>query len=339
MDFDIDNEWESFLETNEIYEKVPVPAVMDGAPPPEPNELYISTKSLINYLSSPIDITDLFWNISVLDYSSAQEGVVKKQMKFTSFTQDTLDGIRQRLDTETSYVDEQVSYTINNPTGRIQFKDVRKISIGLCKRDIVSPKSKRVGAFYNCLAIVIRIRMLPDESFKEMHVKLFNTGKVEIPGIQSIEHEAYVLSKVLDILNSHIVGSVPIRFREDYNEIVLINSNFNCNFYINRDALYDILQKKYCIKCVYEPCSYPGIQCKYVLATEMEVSYMIFRTGSVLIVGKCSEADIYAIYEYVKRILVDEYVNIHQVGCLGAAEPVIKKQKKVKTKTVHFYDI
>ena len=338
MDFDIDTEWESFLETNEIGETY-VPRLEDTSEVPVADPLYISTKSLIKYLSNTIDIIDLFWSIPILEYSEPSEGVIKKQMKFTSFTPEALRGITDRLSGETAFVDQQVSYTIDNPDGRIQFKDVRKISIGLSKRDLLSPKSRKIGAFYNCLAIIVRIRMPFEEMFREMHVKLFNTGKVEIPGIQSTEHENYVLTQVLNVLNQNSRVSSPITFRADHTEIVLINSNFNCNFYINRDELYDILQKKYSIKCVYEPCSYPGIQCKYILAPKVEVSYMIFRTGSVLIVGKCSEEEIYRIYEYVKQILLDEYPNVHQVQAALLIDPVPKKQKKIKTKTVHFYDI
>jgi TATA-box binding protein (TBP) (component of TFIID and TFIIIB) len=338
MDFDIDTEWESFLETNEIGEMLDT-KVVDSTEVPVTDPLYISTKSLIKYLSTTIDIVDLFWSIPIMEYSRPSEGVIKKQMKFTSFTPESLRGIKDRLSNETVYVDEQINYTIDNPDGRIQFKDVRKISIGLSKRDLISPKSRKIGAFYNCLAIILRIQMPLEESFREMHVKLFNTGKVEIPGIQSTEHEEYVLQKVVDVLNSNIQNSVPITFRSDHTEIVLINSNFNCNFYINRDILYDILQKKYSIKCVYEPCSYPGIQCKYILAPKVEVSYMIFRTGSVLIVGKCSEEEIYRIYEYVKQILYDEYPNIHQIQAIPSSETIPKKPKKVKTKTIHFYEV
>ena len=37
---------------------------------------------------------------------------------------------------------------------------------------------------------------------------------------------------------------------------VLVNSNFNCGFYINRDKLADILKTKYNIHVYYDSCSY-----------------------------------------------------------------------------------
>ena len=37
---------------------------------------------------------------------------------------------------------------------------------------------------------------------------------------------------------------------------------------------------------------------------------MIFRTGSVLIVGKCSDELLLIIYEFIKKILYDNYEEI-----------------------------
>ena len=37
---------------------------------------------------------------------------------------------------------------------------------------------------------------------------------------------------------------------------------------------------------------------------------MIFRTGSVLIVGKCSESIIDVIYNFVRNMLEEEYENV-----------------------------
>ena len=334
MDFNIDDEWQSFLDTNELMDVPTKEPVFGSEVAPIADQLYISTKSLINYLTDPLDITQLFWDIPVSAYSTPTECVIKKQMKFTTYTEEDLAVIHGKLLNETAHIDEHVLCTINNPDGRIKFKDVRKISVGLSKRDMISNKCKKSGAFYNCLAIIVRIKLPDDVKFREMHVKLFNTGKLEVPGIQSVRHGEYILQKLLMILNECIHPTSPITFRDNYTEIVLINSNFNCNFYINRDVLFDKLKKKYAIKCVYEPCSYPGIQCKYTISPTVEVSYMIFRTGSVLIVGKCTDADIYTIYEFVKNILATEYSEINQ--------PVIdlpnasSKHKKIRTRTIYF---
>ena len=82
MDFDIDNEWQLFLDTNEIKDEPSVytEPVLDGTPP-ETDPLYISTKSLINYISTSIDINTLFWKIPISMYSTPTECIIKKQIK------------------------------------------------------------------------------------------------------------------------------------------------------------------------------------------------------------------------------------------------------------------
>ena len=38
---------------------------------------------------------------------------------------------------------------------------------------------------------------------------------------------------------------------------------------------------------------------------------MIFRTGSVLIVGKCNEAILHDIYDFLKNMLETEFANVN----------------------------
>ena len=53
---------------------------------------------------------------------------------------------------------------------------------------------------------------------------------------------------------------------------------------------------------------------------------MIFRTGSVLIVGHCDEDILHIIYEFLKEILRDEYFEIRTITNMP------KKKKKAQTK-------
>jgi hypothetical protein len=63
------------------------------------------------------------------------------------------------------------------------------------------------------------------------------------------------------------------------------------------------------------------------------ISFMVFRTGSVLIVGKCDDIFLYEVYEFLKKIFHDEYTNI----ATQTNSPVIKKElkpKKQRKKTI-----
>jgi TATA-box binding protein (TBP) (component of TFIID and TFIIIB) len=321
---------------------------------PTSSEIYISTKTKIAYLNKPIDLKYMFWSIPVIKYMEPKNGVIKKQMKFNSNSEEEIEDIKNRLKNENHY-DEQIITSINNPSGRIKFKDIRKITIGLSKKDIMSYRSKKKSAFYNCFVLILRIKV--DTIFKEFHVKIFNTGKLEIPGIQNDHSFNMILKLVLETLQPHTIEQLC--YKENTCETVLINSNFNCGFYINREALYDILRYKYNIQSIYDPCSYPGIQCKFYFNPDVDiqngcqisqdnkelyknvsqVSFMIFRTGSVLIVGKCDENVLILIYEFLKSILLNEYRNICQKNTnndkiTDGNQIKLDKKKKIRRKNI-----
>ncbi len=56
---------------------------------------------------------------------------------------------------------------------------------------------------------------------------------------------------------------------------------------------------------------------------------MIFRTGSVLIVGKCEEYILYQVYNYIKNILTIEYHNINVNNTDIKCNHLLKKKKKI----------
>jgi hypothetical protein len=57
---------------------------------------------------------------------------------------------------------------------------------------------------------------------------------------------------------------------------------------------------------------------------------MIFRTGSVLIVGRCDENVLMIIYEFLKIILRNEFKNICQKNTKNSDSDVVLKDKKKK---------
>ena len=182
----IDDDWENFLENGiETFEEEPdiVNSILEEETNiPKSTELYISTKTKILYMNSKVDLIYLFWKLPILDYSEPRDGILKKQMKFNSTTLEELEEIHERKK-EYKCVTENIIYNSEHVHLRDNsFKDVRKVSIGISKKDIMSYRSKEKSAFYNCFVMNLRIKN--GDVFKEVHVKVFNTGKLEIPGIQ-----------------------------------------------------------------------------------------------------------------------------------------------------------
>ena len=311
---------------------------------PKCSDIYISTQTKIAYLNQKIELYKLFWKIPILDYFKAEEGIIKKSIKINCNDKKEVETLEEKIK-QRKNISVSILSQIDNPNGRkIKFKDVRKIDVGLCKKDLTSYRKKKRGAFYNCFALILRINY--NGEFKEVHVKIFNTGKLEIPGIQYDDLLIITLNKLIDILTPMVPDII---YNKDDVDTVLINSNFNCGFYIDRFKLFQKLRHKYGFHASYDPCSYPGIQCKFYYNEEKEiqtgiydekikenwitVSFMIFRTGSVLIVGNCNSDILKIIYKYLKTILQDEFNEIS----IDNNEPLKKKpKKKVKKKVLLF---
>jgi TATA-box binding protein (TBP) (component of TFIID and TFIIIB) len=365
----VDNEWQNFISAKyeddddgsneELGEEDVDDSILSAniakglqQEAPKATEIYISTKSKIAYLNQPIDLKTLFWGIKVIPYSTPRNGVIKKQMKFNSLTQEEHDEVQGNLKNETHY-DQQIITSINNPTGRIKFKDIRKISVGVSKKDIMSYRCKQKSAFYNCFVMIMRIKI--QSMFKEFHIKVFNTGKMEIPGVQNDDIFQEVLNNILTTMQPFIKDTLSYNQKSD---TVLINSNFNCGFFINREVLFDLMKYKYNIQCIFDPCSYPGIQCKFYYNKDLTeqtgsqiseedkkkyknivaVSFMIFRTGSILIVGMCDENVLFTIYEFLKKMLVREFSKINQKIITAENTPLKEKKTKVRRKSI-FVDV
>ena len=318
-------------------------------------DLHISTKTKVLYLNQKIDIHSIFWKIPIIEYWQPIEGVVKKQIKVVSTSEEEYEEYKKKLE-GINYYKEHIIKQINSTTnlGRGKFKDERKITIGISKKDIMNCRGKIKNAFYNCFALIMRFKH--EELFREIHVKVFNTGKMEIPGILNFKLLEVVKKIILNLLKQFVVDEELLFVdKNDKDENVLINSNFNCGFYINREKLHHLINKKYGIETSFDPCTYPGVKCKYYFNNHLdfdhdlqtgrinvedrsmkmnelndnekytEISFMVFRTGSCLIVGNCSEKILYFIYQFLKNILIAEYSVIHVIN-----EENNTKQKKTK---------
>lgn len=356
---DLEQEWLNFTEYNEQTNDTDSNDT-NCSIKPECSDIYISTKTKICYLNSSVDIFNVFWNLPILDYHLPQEGIIKKTVKVNCENEEDSNRLDKLIDDE-SKINPQVDvYTINKNTNKNEgkYKDVRKITVGLSKKDLLNNRKKKKSAFYNCFAIIYRI--LYNGEFREVHLKVFNTGKLEIPGIQEDAMMFYALEKLCPLMTSITKTSVTYNKTDIQN--VLINSNFKCNYYINRDKLFNLLKYKYNIHSLYDACSYPGIQCKYyhninnnnndgicTCSTKCgfreksnvkksksrctEVSFMVFRTGSILIVGHCNEDVLYKVYLFLKNILLTEFQEIY-IPIENPLYQVKKKKKKLKKKTI-----
>jgi len=364
--------------------------------------LYISTQTKIFFLNvNVLDVDTIFWNIPIMEYGNPEMGIIKKQMRMIFKTPEEYMTYRLRIQ-DLSYYNEKIIKQINNPNARkIKFKDERKLTIGISKKDIMNCHGKDKKAFINCFAMILRI---PNKNkiFHEVHVKVFNTGKITIPGIVDDDDALLDITKqyIIDILQPNVTehlhlipeDEIPLlkkivknqKGKSNENETiddvvdtttimpknthieyvkqhsgVLINSNFNCGFYIDQMKLMQILKDKYKLEPTYNKSNYPGVKCKFYLNNELpldinvqtgrideesrgynvkndkrytKINFVVFRTGNNLILGNFSKKVLLFIFEFVKNILMTEYEEIKTLH----DEPV-KKMKKNKPRKKKIY--
>lgn len=217
---------------------------------------------------------------------------------------------------------------------------------------MLSPFSKKKAAFDNCFVLIMRIDQskfddtLQSVLFREYHIKVFNTGKIEIPGIQCLPLLHHILDSLLLVLRP--VTSPTLQYNLDSFENILLNTDFNCNFTVDREKLATLLKTKYNIHTNYDPCSYPGTKSKFYYDTTKEIqtgcgvgqlakrkkksktiirlSFMVFRTGNVLISGKCADSVLLSVHAFISKLLQTEYSSI----CQDVNHPTVTTTKNIK---------
>lgn len=387
----------SFQEETEAPKPFKKPTADAIAPSSQP--LFISTQTKCLYLSEPMDIERIFWLIPIQEYWIPRPGVIKKQKKMVCQNSEEYQVYSQKLSLVKNYYEENIIKMIDNidhaPEGqntrvlkkkwnykpaeeladaatddlyvksrrRVKYKNERKLTIGMSKKDILnSRKKKKLGAFYNCFALVVRF-CGNNQDFYEFHVKIFNTGKLEIPGRFSNTVLEQIKQMILDILQPFC--ETPLTFI-DGKDGVLINSNFHCGYVIDRDEFFQIIRNKYGIESSYNSSSYQGVKCKFYFNNEMgldvesqtgrmlekdamkmkelakshkytKIAFMVFRTGSCIIVGNCSQEVLYFIYDFIVRLLKKEYYNIAVIEHNNDKEIPVKNPGIGKKKYKRFY--
>ncbi len=192
------------------------------------------------------------------------------------------------------------------------------------KKKMKKPKKN----FYNQITLVVTTskgrttkQVVPTKA-KKINVKLFRNGSVQMTGCKRIEDCNTVLGKLVKKL-SLVYGRkkrgkmVDIQFVENINElkvtgfkIDMINSNFEMNYPINRDALYNILLEKK-IECRFEPCIHACVNIKKQEA-DKKVSIFVFQSGNIIITGAKTSEHIANSYQYIRELLRMHYEDVRQ---------------------------
>jgi TATA-box binding protein (TBP) (component of TFIID and TFIIIB) len=204
--------------------------------------------------------------------------------------------------------------------------DPRIITAKKTRMKKVDKNSKKVKVprklFYNQLSYYIRV---PSKEKKPIHAKLFSNGSMQFSGCKKIENVLEALAILMekfktiyseiDYKNNKIIERP---FVEDISKlsfeyisnfrIVMINSNFDINFKIDREKLYNVLRVgKY--DCRYDPQKHACVNIKHVYNDKI-ISIFVFEKGKIIITGANNCDHILSAYNFINKYLLQNYVSI-----------------------------
>jgi TATA-box binding protein (TBP) (component of TFIID and TFIIIB) len=141
-----------------------------------------------------------------------------------------------------------------------------KSVVGFASRDAFSKRGVSDKTFFNQSTIVLRKATNKTHTqFKEVNVKLFGNGGIQMTGIPAEEFAKETLQWMLDELckvqsSEQIFAEKPIlqKFK-----VQLINSDYQVAYPINRTSLHHILSRTYGLFSTFESTIYQGVNTKY----------------------------------------------------------------------------
>ena len=164
---------------------------------------------------------------------------------------------------------------------------------------------------------------------KVINMKVFNNGGIQMTGLKSEEQGQQAIqtflseaSKIPTISEIFVDTIEPTIVRK---KMVMINSDFDIGFQIDREVLHrEIIRKGYYSS--YEPVIYPGVNIKYYHNTNQtngicvcegacdgkghngfckKITVAVFKSGKIIITGGQSTEHILKAYEFITEFIGD----------------------------------
>lgn len=139
-----------------------------------------------------------------------------------------------------------------------------KSVIGYASRDAFSKRGVSDKTFFNQSTIVVRKATNPEHTqFKEVNVKLFGNGGIQMTGIPAEEFAKETLVWLLNTLATVRAPVFATKPELQKFKVQLINSDYQVAHAINRTALHTILSRTYGLFSTFESTIYQGVNTKY----------------------------------------------------------------------------
>ena len=278
----------------------------------------ISTMVTTAHVGTLINLDALFQQVPVLPYWDLSDGILKMEYRANVKGTSWKDILQKRTATAKATTAAAESDTVT------ESEDEEEAS--------APPAAPaRRTFFFNQATLVIRREVAPLQ-WKEINIKLFRNGGVQMTGVRS---EA-MSSDAIRWLTGHIQATClaapvfegPVDIHKM--QIQLVNTDFSIGAKIRREALYKILSERYFLTVSYEPSIYQGVKTKYFYNAERpatcppglcpceklckgtgdgsglgkckKITISPFQTGQIIITGARTMTQIEEAYEFMKSV-------------------------------------
>jgi TATA-box binding protein (TBP) (component of TFIID and TFIIIB) len=91
-------------------------------------------------------------------------------------------------------------------------------------------------------------------------------------------------------------------------KIVMINTNFNILFQINRERLYQLLKDEG-YDVIFDPITHACVNIKYQISDNLKktISIFVFESGSITIAGSNSYYQVLETYNFINKFILNNY--------------------------------
>ena len=192
------------------------------------------------------------------------------------------------------------------------------------KKKKVKPKKKK---FYNQATCIVNLKY-----DSNINVKIFGNGSLQLTGCKNTAQfvstldilffELHKRKAIIDLSTDKIIkkpfcnnmAKFTLEYLHSFN-IRMINSTFHIGFQIDRFSLFELLQERG-IECSYEPLVHACVNIKFYYNKMKKISIFVFKKGSIIITGANSCDQILESYNFICKILYENYNKIYSTECL-----------------------
>jgi TATA-box binding protein (TBP) (component of TFIID and TFIIIB) len=201
--------------------------------------------------------------------------------------------------------------------------------LGSSYKDIFTNRKISDKTFFNQSTIVVRRKISEEkeeESWKEVNIKLFANGGIQMTGVTSEEFARSAIEWLHRLIQTLPDSPFDDKVGIHRFSVQLINTDYGLNKFINQDALHKILINQYNLFSMLEKTIYQGVNTKFFYNINNQsgictcqkmckgqgtgngegqckrITMSIFRTGKIIITGARQINQITTAYHFLNKI-------------------------------------